>query len=338
MASHKNRIDRLDALLRRIPLHGNSMDCPSAATLLARLARQYVDHASDTARHRAIQRDLGELIGEGRIEAVNPGGKPLRYRRVRIKTDHHIREYLRRTIRDLSDNVLSLSELEAIWPQLRDPEDGLGLGEDKLYILSDTQRLLPAAIQRDVLTKVLEALSKSQTLQISYRDKVGKYTQPTLHPQALLQRGPRLYLFALKNDEEAVRTYALHRITRADASCEAARSARGFDLKTVIASGEADFGKGENIELHLRVRGYVADLLRECPLSANQRILEEDENSNFEACIHATVPATGQLLRWVLGFGDNVEVLGPDEFRHAIQVQASKMAETYRKKPGHQTT
>ena len=31
-----------------------------------------------SARRRALQRDLEELVKEGRIEAAKPGGKPLR--------------------------------------------------------------------------------------------------------------------------------------------------------------------------------------------------------------------------------------------------------------------
>ncbi|WP_341643928.1 WYL domain-containing protein [Thauera sp. SDU_THAU2] len=330
MAAYKNRIERLEALLRLIPSQNRKEDCPTPATLLARLAGLYAGHANDTARHRAIQRDLEELLGDGRIEAVNPGGKPLRYRRTRYEIDPYTQEYARRTMRELVDNALSPQLLETLWPQLCDPEGGLGLGEDRLRILGDNQRLLPAAIRDGVLADALEALANMRTLKIGYRNRQDQHTQPTLHPQALLQRGPRLYLFALKDDEdEPVRMYALHRITRSEVGEGHARTAPDFDLQTAIASGEADFGSGERLELRLRVRGYVADLLRECPLEAEQIMEDEPEDSDFDAQVRATVPGTGQLLRWLLGCGDKVEVLEPAEYRHVIRVQVAKMAEIY---------
>ncbi|WP_374483819.1 hypothetical protein [Zoogloea sp.] len=43
---------------------------------------------------------------------------------------------------------------------------------------------------------MLEALSLPRTLHATYRDRDGKLTRPVLQPQALLQRGPRLYLQA----------------------------------------------------------------------------------------------------------------------------------------------
>lgn len=333
MAAYKDRIDRLEALLRVIPAHGRAQDCPDPATLLERAAAHFAEHASGAARRRAIQRDLEELQRDGRIEAVNPGGKPLRYRRVRARgeADPYLWDYARRAMRELIDSALPVRRLETLWPQLLDADNGYGLGEDRLRIVSDTQRLLPAVIGEGVLADVLEALARSCTLEIGYRDAEGLRTRPILHPQALLQRGPRLYLFALKNDElEPVRMYALHRMTRSEVGGEAARQAPDFDLQDMIARGHADFGGGERLELCLRVRGYVAELLRDCPLSVDQRIDDEAEGSDFDARVRATLPATGQLLRWLLGCGDKVEVLEPAELRRVVMAQTAKAAALYR--------
>lgn len=70
MAIHKNRIDRLDQLEALIPRHTPAKDCPDVGCLLERLSEHYADHASPKARRRAIQRDLEELVGDGRIEVT----------------------------------------------------------------------------------------------------------------------------------------------------------------------------------------------------------------------------------------------------------------------------
>ena len=78
-----------------------------------------------------------------------------------------------------------------------------------------------------------------------------------------------------------------------------------------------------------RPRGYVASLPRECSLSAGQRIEDEDEDSDFELRVTATVPATGQLLRWLLGCGDKVQVIEPVELRTVMAAQTAKTARLY---------
>lgn len=331
MAAYKDRIDRLDKLEALIPRHVPTEDCPDPGRLLEQMAKYYADHATPAARRRAIQRDLEELVENERIQAVNPGGKPLRYQRhkARPASDVHLWNYARESIRNILQAELAAGPLEAVWQRILEADSGIGLDASRLRFVSDSQRLLPAAIREGVLADVLEALAGSLTLRIGYRDAADHVTRPVIHPQALLQRGPRVYLFALKNDETRARTYALHRITACSLGTEPARQAEDFDLDQAIHSGNADFGDGTMIDLVLRARGYVASLLLECQLSADQRFEDEDEGSDFDLRVTATVPSTGQLLRWLLGCGDKIEVLAPADLRAVMAAQTAKTALLY---------
>lgn len=329
--AHKDRIDRLNLLRQLIPRHTSDQGGADARQLLGRLAEHYEASASDTTRMRAIQRDLNALVEDGSIELINPGGKPQRYRRAADLDDGDPRlwAYAQSLMRALIRDAVPEKRLERILASLREEED-FGLGEDKLCILSDTQRLLPADFKEEALLAALEALAQSRTLQATYRDGAGKLSRPELHPQALLQRGPRLYLFALKNDEAApLRMYALHRFTSAKVGEGPGRKAEGFSLQEAIRKGQADFAGDGQVELELRVRGYVADLLRDCRLSENQVIEEEPDGSPFTARVRATIPETGQLLRWLLGCGANVEVLAPQKWREVVVSQLEKMRGVY---------
>lgn len=330
--AHKDRIDRLNLLRRLIPRNTAGQGGPDARQLLARLAEHYEASKSDAARMRAIQRDLDARVKEGDIEVVNPRGKPQRYRRKADldSTDPRLWAYAQSLMRSLIRDAVPEKRLERILASLREEGEDFGLGDDKLCILSDTQRLLPADFKEEVLLAALEALAQSRTLQATYRDGAGKQSRPELHPQALLQRGPRLYLFALKNDEAApLRMYALHRFTSAKVGEGPGRRAEGFCLQEAIRKGQADFAGDGAVQLELRVRGYVADLLRDCRLSADQVIEEEPDDSPFTARVRATVPETGQLLRWLLGCGANVEVLAPAKWREVVISQLDKMRSVY---------
>ena len=331
MAAFKDRIDRLNELEALIPRTGSKKDFPDAGRLLELLAKHYAHHASPDARRRAIQRDLEELVGDQRIAPINPGGKPLRYQRLRESPvdDPYLRDYARQSIDTILKAEMPAGHLEAVWQRILEPDSGTGLDASKLRILSDSQRLTPAAVRDGVLADVLHALSCGKTLVIGYRDAGNKVTKPVIHPQALLKRGPRVYLFAMKNEESLVRMYALHRITASKLGTEPARSSESFDLDHEIQRGNADFGDGTMITLVLRARGYVANLLRDCGLSQEQRLEDEDTESDFDLRVTADVPATGQLLRWLLGCGDNIQVIAPADLRAVMAAQTAKAAQLY---------
>lgn len=330
MATHLARIERLDALLRLIPAPGAAAS-PETGELLERTRTLYGEHRSNAARRRALERDLRELLEAEQIEVHPSEQRPRRYRRCRQPVDANVWEYVRRSVRELVERCVPLGRFDALWQRLlvAESDPGLGLGEHKLRVVGDSLRLQPAEIREPVLIDVLDALARSKTLKISYRSATGQLSYPTLHPQGLLQRGPRLYLYALKNHEPDWRMYAVHRIIRSEVGAEPARQLAGFDLQALIDEGAADFSVGKTIRLCIRVRGYVVELLRDCPLARGQRIDLEPDGSPFEARVEAELPSSGQLLRWLLGMGDNVEVLEPAELRQVMANQASRMATLY---------
>jgi len=332
-ATHQSRIERLKRLEKLLPRGRAPEDCPDCACLLEILGSAYGEDSNDKARRRALQRDLDELVRTGRIEAVNPGSKPLRYRWASpdLEEDDVVWDYNLRVIRELVANTVPKRHLDRLWKALVTDAELSVLDEGRLRVLPDTLRLQPPALYTEVVSAVVTALARRCALQVRYRDAEDQRSDAQLHPQALVQRGPLPYLFALKNDEtEPVRLYALHRMLQASTLTQVpARAAAGFDLDQAIARGLVDFGHGEQIDLELRVRGYLVPLLLACPLAAEQRFEDEPDGSDFDLRIWARVPSPGQLLRWLLGAGANLEVVAPLDLRRVVAAQARKMAGLY---------
>ena len=333
-ATSHDRIQRLRRLESLLPRAVTApADCPDSMRLLEVLSAAYGE-ASEAARRRALQRDLAELLRQGRIETVNAGGRPLRYRRMgdEVEDDPLLWQYTLQQVRDLIREAVPSRRLDRLWQRLLNEFEGPLIDERRLRIVPDTLRLQPVELYPEVLQAVVLAVAQPCALKLLYAKSTGARSEVVIHPQALLQRGPIAYLFALKEDEPApVRLYALHRMIRAEAlTTLPARTAEGFDLDQAIAEGKVDFGQGRLIDLELRVRGYLVPLLSVCPLSADQQLEDEPETSAFTLQVRAQVPSTGQLLRWLLGAGDNLEVIAPAELRHVMRAQSDKVAALYR--------
>ena len=328
--SRIHRLRRLEALLP--PATATTADCPDGARLLHILGDDY-GTGDSPARRRALQRDLMDLLKEGRIAAVNPGGKPLRYRRLGddVTEDPLIWQYTLQQVKDLIAEAVPARRLDRLWERLLHEVEGPLLDARRLRCVPDTLRLRPVELYPDLLQAVIQALAQGNALNILYKDAEGERGEAVIHPQALVQRGPIPYLLALKNDEVApVRFYALHRMIRAQVRVGTpARAAVGFDLDQAIAQGRIDFGQGRLIDLELRVRGYLATLLEACPLSDDQCLADEPDDSGFLLRVKARLPSTGQLLRWLLGAGDNLEVMAPAELRRVVAAQSAKTAALY---------
>ncbi len=79
--------------------------------------------------------------------------------------------------------------------------------------------------------------------------------------------------------------------------------AAGVALDRMIASGQVDFGRGQVIDLELRVRGYAVEVLRVCPITPAQRIEDKPADLPFLGRVRVQVPETGVLLRRRLDWG-----------------------------------
>lgn len=332
-ATSENRIQRLKRLAALLPAATTVLhECPDGARLLEILGDLY-GTGDERAKRRALQRDLEELVKEERIEPANPGGKPLRFRRCADEPDNNplIWQYTLEQVRDLVAEAVPTRRLDRLWQRLLTEVDGPLLDEQRFRMVPDAVRLQPVELYPAVLQAVISALAQRKALSVLYRNAEGERAEAVIHPQALVQRGPIPYIFALKNDEhEPLRLYALHRMVRATVlTGTPARAAEGFNLNDAIRQGKADFGQGDLIDLELRVRGYLATVLPFCPLSDNQQTEDEPAGAPFQLRVRARVASTGQLLRWLLGAGDNVEVIAPEDLRHVVAVQAAKMKTLY---------
>lgn len=331
MASMQSRIERLALMTSLLPWEGGRV----VGLSLAMLKQKLVDElGSSMPSDRQLQRDLAELIKDGTVAVIkDDGGIPHYVRKTGDVDDRdevldeETWEFLLGKVKQELACVVSSSQLSQFFDRLRLPSS-FGLSESKLRILPDSLRLMPAHMSYEVLGEILRALKSGKALQVTYRSREGNRSDPVLHPQGLLQRGPRVYLYALKDDEEFDRMYAVDRIVSASMMPLPARSMPDFDLDQRVRDGRADFANGEVIQLKAHVRGYVEQLLYDCPLAPDgkQTLVPQVGGGSL---LSVETPVSGQLLRWLLAGGCNIVVQEPIELRDVIAGQVKQLQEFY---------
>lgn len=192
---------------------------------------------------------------------------------------------------------------------------------DKIRSVPPSQPFLSPSVDEEVLRALQEALLQERQVEVRYRKGGGAgEASYTLHPLALLQRGPVTYLVATAFTYTDVRLYAVHRMLAITPLEAAALRPAGFELDDYIRQGGANFGGAGEIRLRLRVDARLAGTLAEAPLAAGMTVVPEGERFLVEA----QLPDTWQLRWWLLSQAGQAEVLEPAGLREDI---AGRLAE-----------
>ncbi len=180
----------------------------------------------------------------------------------------------------------------------------------RVAVVQPTQPLLPPKVRDKAMAVVHEAVAQELQLELRYRNRSsGNTVSYRVHPLGLVYRGMLGYLVCTISDYADPRLLALHRIDTVRLLDEPARTPKDFDLQAYAHSGVLGFMDNGPIKLVLRMEAPAAEHLHETPLSEDQ-VITEDQREGWVR-ISATVHDTSQLRWWVLGFGDQIEVLSP---------------------------
>ncbi|MBN8776999.1 helix-turn-helix transcriptional regulator, partial [Thiomonas arsenitoxydans] len=207
------------------------------------------------------------------------------------------------------------------------PDNTSARWADKVRTVPAALPLLPPQLVEGVLDRVQDALLREVTMAVQYLRAGGSEPKSlTLHPLALVQRGPVSYLVASAFDYPDVRLYALHRLRQVEVLEAPVHPPPGFDLEAYMASGALQFGSGKPLKLRLRLTESLAALLQETPMTLDQTL---STARGGVRTLRATVPDTWQLHWWLLSHADEVVVQAPKALRDALAVRSASAADLY---------
>lgn len=329
-----NAIARQIRMLQLIPQHPNKT---TVQKIFERLEAEQLG-----VDERTIQRHLDKLRDHFPIEGDGakpqgwwwiPGAAPIQMPMVEAGTALTytlVKEYLARLLpRALSEQLDS---------QFRDVHRVLGSPKgrkfkrwsERVALLPFGPERLPATIEASVLPAVYSALLEGRQMRVQYRSGLAeKSNQRILHPLGLVGVDDVMYLVAVADGYVDPRQWALHRMSQAEVLDLPVVEPPNFSLREYIHRERSfQFPSSGVIRLELRVHPWLARLLEERPLSADQQ--QHPIPGSNEVRITARVEFTEQLRWWLRSHGAAVEVLKPLAIRREFAEESAELAGRYR--------
>lgn len=205
---------------------------------------------------------------------------------------------------------------------------GLAAWPDKVKVVPRNQPLLPPEIDTSVMDVAYESLLCNKRFTGWYRPQGEKGREIEINPLGLVFNDPVVYLVATCWDYTDARLFALHRFTTATLLEKPITAPSGFDLQKFIDAGGLGFAHhpGRTLQLQVLFTKGAATHLQETPLAKKQTMTAQPDGRFL---VEAEVADTDQLRWWLLGFGEQAEVVGPAGLRQEFTLKVRKLGALY---------
>lgn len=194
--------------------------------------------------------------------------------------------------------------------------------------LSNLSLRWPPTSNADVLSSLFEtvqqALADRVRIWIGY-DSVydGKEIEVLLDPLRLVFMARGWYLLARSHQHKEVRTFKMDRVIRISPTDEVFDSDETFSEGRYFGKAWQMIPEGRLYDVKLRFIPEVAASVEEVSWHETQSTRRlEDDSLLFEA----QVDGIREITAWILSYGDQVDVLGPQELRDHIRQKAENVA------------
>jgi len=234
--------------------------------------------------------------------------------------------------------LLPNASLEFLQPHFREAHRKLGNPVsrpghrswlDKVRVLPPTQPRVPPTIDAAVQKTMYDALLDEREVKISYRHRGSSEPKGyRVWPLTIVQRGQVMHVVAKLPEEEIIRRFALNRIVSAETTDKKFDYPKNYDPDQWLSEGNLGFGGSEKAMVILEFQQEAGEPIVERPLAEDQRT---ECLPDGKIRISSQLVINRQLIWWILGYGNQVEVIAPDSLRTAIGTTAEVVANIYRK-------
>jgi predicted DNA-binding transcriptional regulator YafY len=188
----------------------------------------------------------------------------------------------------------------------------------------------PLAGFDEMFHQLRQALAQHRSVRIRYLGSSDAEPICTrLNPYQLLFSRRAWYVIGRSSLHRATRTFHVGRIQHLEVLDDVFQVPRGFSLRRYLRNAwHLIPERGPDYDVVLRFRPNVARTVAEVQWHPTQQMRwNQDGSLDF----FVTVSGLWEISWWVLGYGDQVEVLRPEELRELIVRRAQSMLALYRR-------
>ena len=150
----------------------------------------------------------------------------------------------------------------------------------------------------------------------------GKIIELTLSPYHLLYNQRAWYVLGLSSLHKSVRTFKFNRIKEVEILDKCFIEGDDFDLYEYLGRAWSMIPEGRIYNIKLRFLPKVANNVTEVQWHSTQKVTH---NSDGSATMEFRVDGLGEIIWWILGYGDQVQVLTPKVLRNRVVEMAKNM-------------
>ena len=190
----------------------------------------------------------------------------------------------------------------------------------------------PLCGRESVYEQLLRAVTRRHSVRVSYRSLAEEKEICTrLHPYRLLFSRRSWYVIGRSSLHRATRTFNVGRILRLEPLEDPYEIPRGFSIERYLRNAWHLIPEpGPDREVVVRFGKKVAQNVAEVAWHKSQRLaFRPDGSLDFSV----TVSGLQEISWWILGYGDQAEVIRPPELRRIVAGHAARMLQRYKESP-----
>jgi predicted DNA-binding transcriptional regulator YafY len=181
---------------------------------------------------------------------------------------------------------------------------------------------------KPIYEQLLDAIVSRRNVRISYESfQEEKQLVTRLSPYRMFFSRRSWYVVGRSSVHRAKRTFHLGRILSATTLADHFKIPRGFSIERYLGNAWHMIPEpGPDIDVTVRFGKLVAKNVAEVHWHKTQRLVWRDDGS---VDFHATVSGLNEISWWILGYGDQAEVLYPPKLRQLVADRVRRMAAVY---------
>jgi len=215
-------------------------------------------------------------------------------------------------------------KLESSLPaQLRDYLRGAGRG---VQIRMEPRHALDG--HESTYQQMVQAAAARRAVRIRY-DSLTEWAviATKLHPYRIWFSRRSWYVVGRSSYHRAVRTYHLGRILKLDLLDERFTVPSGFSLQRYLGNAwHMIRERGADHDVHIRFRKMVAQNVAEVVWHRTQKTVKRDDGM---LDFHVRVSGLNEISWWILGYGDQAEVIAPQALRQLVADRTARSLAQY---------